>query len=424
MLEALNSHPTGVQVAIVGMGSMGKGLHFQCQRTPGVRCIAVVDLLVERAIACAEVLQLDYRVVTSLGAMNEAIASGKLAIAADGDLAARCDGAEVVVESTSAILAGGQFAETALRHGKHVVMMNSEADLLFGPHLLKTARQHGVVYTSCDGDQHGVLKRLIDEMLLWGLDLVMAGNIKGFLDREADPTSIVAEADKRRLDYRMATAYTDGTKLNIEMALLANGLGLRALVPGMIGPRAGHVQEVFELFDLAAVWRERRPCVDYLLGAEPGGGVYAIGFCDEAYQRGMLEYYKLGPGPFYLFYRPYHLCHIEAMRCIVEAAHERRALLAPTRGFRTHVVSYAKRDLPQGARLDGVGGYCCYGLIENQEAGTPASGLPICLAADVVLKRAVAKGERILLADVEHDPRRAELALYARALAASAESAG
>jgi predicted homoserine dehydrogenase-like protein len=422
MLERLRSHPAGIDVAIIGMGAMGKGLHYQCGVTPGLRCVAVVDVLVERAIASAERLKLDYEVVTSAAAMNAAIERGKLAVCEDGDLAARCDAAHVVIESTSAILAGGRFAETALGHGKHVVMMNAEADLVFGPCLLQVARDHDVVYTSCDGDQHGVLKRLIDELVSWGLDLVMAGNIKGFLDRDSNPTKIVPEADKRRLDYRMATAYTDGTKLAIEMALLANGLGLRTLVPGMIGPRARHVQEVFDLFDFEAVWSDRRPCVDYILGAEPGGGVFAIGFCDDDYQREMLAYYKLGPGPFYLFYRPYHLCHVEAMRCVAEAALERRALLEPSFGFRTNVFTYAKRDLPSGECLDGVGGYGCYGLIENHVAGEPG-GLPICLAEDVILKRDVTKGEKIHFEDVTYDPRRADFALYARALECGAEIA-
>jgi predicted homoserine dehydrogenase-like protein len=137
----------------------------------------------------------------------------------------------------------------------------------------------------------------------------------------------------------------------------------------------------------------------------------------------MLAYYKLGAGPFYLFYRPYHLCHVEAMRCVAEAALERRALLAPTFGFRTNVFAYAKRDLPSGERLDGVGGYACYGLVENQVAGAAPDGLPICLAENVVLNRSVAKDERILLRDVSYDPRRDDFVLYAKALEASGEGA-
>jgi predicted homoserine dehydrogenase-like protein len=203
------------------------------------------------------------------------------------------------------------------------------------------------------------------------------------------------------------------------MALLANGLGLRTHVPGMLGPRASHVREVFERFDLAALWRDRQPCVDYLLGAEPGGGVYAIGFCEEPYQREMLAYYKLGDGPFYLFYRPYHLCHVEAMLCVAEAALERRALLEPRYGFRTNVLAYAKKPLRVGEELDGIGGYACYGLIENVADDAPRPGLPICLAEGLRVRRAIDKGERIALADVDYDAGRLDFELHAKAVAAA-----
>ena len=115
--------------------------------------------------------------------------------------------------------------------------MNSEIDLIFGPSFSRVAKKNGVIYTSCDGDQYGVLKHVIVEIQSWGFELVMAGNIKGFLDRYANPTTIIPEADKRNLDYKMCTAYTDGTKLNIEMALIANAFNLQTTVPGMHDPK-------------------------------------------------------------------------------------------------------------------------------------------------------------------------------------------
>jgi predicted homoserine dehydrogenase-like protein len=272
-----------------------------------------------------------------------------------------------------------------------------------------------VVYTSIDGDQHTVIKRLTNDLELWGFDLVMAGNIKGFLDRYSNPTKIIPEADKRNLDYQMATAYTDGTKLCIEMALVANNLGLATMVPGMQGPRVGQVHDVFDCFDLPAIRDGGQPMVDYILGAEPGGGVFAIGYCDDAYQQDMLAYYKMGPGPFYVFYRPYHLCHVEAVECITEAVLEGKSLLQPSAGFQTNVYTYAKRDLEQGESLDGVGGYTCYGLIENCVDNIESPGLPICLADGIALKRAIRRDEKILLADVNYDSSAMEFELFARA---------
>ena len=168
-------------------------------------------------------------------------------------------------------------------------------------------------------------------------------------------------------------------------------------------------------FDFAALWQDQQPCVDYLLGAEPGGGVFAVGYCDNDYQKAMLQYYKMGDGPFYLFYRPYHLCHVEAMACIVEAVLHQRALLQPVYGFRTDVYAYAKRALRKGEKLDGIGGYHCYGLIENCAGNEEHAGLPICLAEDVTLKREVRQDEKIFLADVSFDPKRFDFALYGRA---------
>ena len=148
----------------------------------------------------------------------------------------------------------------------------------------------------------------------------MAGNIQGFLDRYTDPVKIAPEADLRGLDHRMCAAYTDGSKLGIEMALVANACGLRVMTPGTRRkPCVDAVEDVLALFDFDAIAADAPAVVDYVLGARPHGGVFVVGRCDDAYQRSMLKYYKMGSGPFYLFYRPYHLCHIEAIRCIAEA---------------------------------------------------------------------------------------------------------
>jgi predicted homoserine dehydrogenase-like protein len=421
LLNRLRNLQRNIRVGIVGMGSMGKGLFYQCSITPGIECVVMADIKIERAIACAEGMGRDYRVVNNVEAMHETISQKKIAICEDGDLAARCELVELLIESSNSIAEAAQFSITALEHQKHLVLMNAEIDLIFGPYFLQLARKNGVVYTSCDGDQHGVIKHLVDDLELWGFNLVMAGNIKGFLDRYSNPTKIIPEADKRHLDYKMATAYTDGTKLCIEMALVANALGLSTFVPGMHGPQANHLQDVFHLFDFNALWKNKQPLVDYILGTEPGGGVFAIGYCEDPYQKSMLSYYKMGEGPFYLFYRPYHLCHIEAMACLAEAFLDGRSLLQPMHGFRANVYAYAKRELSQGEKLDGIGGYTCYGLIENCPQNKDSLGLPICLAEGVTLKRDVSKDERILMSDIHEVHDRFDFTLYAKALECSIE---
>jgi predicted homoserine dehydrogenase-like protein len=139
------------------MGAMGKGLLHQCRVTPGLACVAMADLLPERAIACAEMEGLPYKVASTAAEVDEAIHGGFTAICEDGELVAGCARAEVLVEASSAIGHAGIYAATALQTGKHAVMMNAEADLIFGPYLMDLAHRRGLVYTSCDGDQHGVI---------------------------------------------------------------------------------------------------------------------------------------------------------------------------------------------------------------------------------------------------------------------------
>jgi predicted homoserine dehydrogenase-like protein len=403
LLEQLKSRKEDIRVVIIGLGAMGKGLYYQCKITPGIKCIAVADLDMNKCIAAAKTMNDAYKVVNSQSQLEDAVYDEYVALCDDGELLARCEKADVVIEASSAIGAGARYVITALQHKKHVVLMNAEIDLLYGPYFMKVARENGVVCTSIDGDQYGVIKRLIDDFQLWGFELVMAGNIKGFLDRYSNPTKIIPEADKRNLDYRMCTSYTDGTKLCIEMAIIANAFGMRTPTPGMLGPKAKHVSEVPSLYNFEALWENKVPFVDYILGAEPGGGVFAVGYHDHPYQRNMMEYYKMGKGPFYLFYRPYHLCHVEAVASIVQPFLEGTPLLQPKTGFVTDVYTYAKKDLKAGDMLDGLGGYTCYGMIENCAPPNGINRLPILLAEHVKLKRDVAKDEMINYEDIEYD---------------------
>jgi len=423
MLSRLSSLERPIRVAIVGVGSAGKGLFYQCGITPQIDCVAIADLDVDKAVSAAQEFRRPHRVVDDATALERAITEGLVAICQDGELLARCESVDVFIEASSAIAEGGRFALAAIESAKDLVMVNSEADLIFGPHLMRLAQTRGLVYTSCDGDQQTCVARMIEDIRLWGFELVMAGNVKGYLDRYSDPTSIVPEAEKRFLDPKMCTSYTDGTKLCVEMALVANAFDLVTLVPGMRGPSAAKITDVLDLFALDQIWESGQPVVDYVLGSQPPGGVFVVGHCGDRFQQSMLSWFPpdLGRGPFYVFERPYHLVHIEAMRCIAEAFLDRDALLQPLAGFKTNVYAYAKRDLKKGDRLDGIGGYACYGLIENcsdNDPGSPkGSGLPICLADDVVLGRDISRDQKILMSDVVTDSSRLDYELYLLAMA-------
>nr|MBS0021130.1 homoserine dehydrogenase [Gammaproteobacteria bacterium] len=380
-LSSLASQGQPIRVAVTGAGGfMGRGICLQLGITPGFRLIAAVDVDRPQAAEAARLYGAPWVEATSGAAIAQALTQRRTIVTDDFFALLEHGQAEidVLVESTNNLGFALRAVEYALRNGIHVVLMNAELDCFFGPWLHQVGKESGALVSSDAGDQHGVLLRLLEEIQLWGLEVVMAGNIKGFLDRYATPASILEEANIRHLDPIACAAMTDGTKLNIEMALVANATGLIPSRPGMIGPRAEHVHEVFDKFDLESL---RNPgVVDYLLGAEPGGGVFAVGYCEHPVQREYLKYYKMGEGPFYLFYRPYHLCHLETPYAIASVAIGKRPILIPQRPRVADVVAYAKCDLPADTEISiGLGGNHLYGLIERQTILRSSDLVPICL---------------------------------------------
>ncbi|MBC8508463.1 MAG: homoserine dehydrogenase [Anaerolineales bacterium] len=417
-LVKLSRLEKNIRVGIVGIGSIGKGMVLQAQQTPGIECVAISDIILERAISWAEELGEAYEVVDSLSAMNEAIRNNKMAVCQDGNLVAQCELMDVFMEASSSIHAGGQFGLTAIKHEKHLIMMNYEADLMFGPYLMRLAEEKGLVYSVCDGDQPTAIKHIVDELKFMGFKLVMAGNNKGYLDQYTNPTLIIPEADKRDLDYKMCSSYTDGSKMQIENAVVANGLGLRTDVTGMHGHRVDHLENIFDHFDFEAIWDGEHAVTDYVLGSHPKGSIFAIGYADHPHHQKTLAWIPpvMGPGPFYLFYKPYFLGHFESMKTVALAVLAGEAILKPDYGFKTNVYAYAKKDLKAGDVLDGMGGYACYGLLENCDENEIEPGIPICLAENVTLKRDISKDEKVFLADVEYDANEFAFDLYFKAM--------
>lgn len=381
MFEALQERAAGVgpiRIGLVGAGRMGLGIARQLRRVPGMelRWIADIDLKAAEAAARAYGAA---SVVLRPG--DPPPGAGTLAIAADAfalvgtvpELAV-----DVLVESTNTIGFAVRICEAAIDSGADIVLMNAEVDLALGASLRRRARERRRIVTSDAGDQHGVLARMIDEVRLWGLDVAMAGNIKGFLDRYATARGLDHEARIRKLDPVQCCAYTDGTKLNIEMALVANGTGLVPPQPGMRGPRMRHVSEALAAFDFSA--QRGQGVVDYILGAEPGGGVFLVARSDDPLEREFLQYYKMGDGPFYVLYRPYHLCSFETPVAIAKAVLHRESVLEPRHGRVADVYAHAKRDIEAGEPIPvGVGGDHCYGLIDRCAVADRAGQVPIAM---------------------------------------------
>ena len=341
-----------IRVALVGAGSMGKGIAFQVGKTPGMEVVAICDKDPESVQSAASVAG---RPVSEMTLSSEG---------AFARVGLHEQGYDVLVEATNSISFAAEVCCNALRSSKHVVLMNAEVDLVFGQWFQRLATENGVVVTSDAGDQHGVILKMIDEIQLWGFDPIMAGNIKGFLNRYATAESLAHEAAIRRLNPIQCCAYTDGTKLSIEMALIANATGMQPTTVGMAGPSAEHVRDVFHLFDFSNL--PKAGVVDYILGAQPGGGVFVIGKCEDTFQTPYLKYYKLGDGPYYLFYRPYHLCHLETPYAIASAFIDGQEILRARQDSVADVYAFAKRNLNAGEFIDtALGGDLLYGMIDT-----------------------------------------------------------
>ncbi len=338
---------------------MGRGIALQVGKTPGMELVWVSDLNLQAAKQAAEM-------------------GGCELVGEDVVKMLQQSPIDVFVEATNSIAAAADYCVAAMDQGAHVVLMNAEVDLALGVYLKNYGEERGLVVTSDAGDQHGVLATMIEEIRLWGFDIVQAGNIKGFLNRYATVESLAHEAAIRELNVNQCCAYTDGTKLHIEMAVLANGYGYLPPEGGMTGPRVDKVEEAMSSFDFDSYNDQGR--IDYILGAEPGGGVYVVGKCDWPDQKHYLWYYKLGDGPYYLFYRPYHLCHLETTRAIAQVHFHREAVLQAWHGRVTDVYAYAKMDLKAGMEMNhAIGSDEIYGLAEPCERGDVAGQVPVCV---------------------------------------------
>jgi predicted homoserine dehydrogenase-like protein len=404
-LRQLEKDGRKIRILLVGAGSMGVGIAWQIAHTPGMELICIVDTNPEAAVNAARAYGAAYEMAAPSGPFPKRDA---VLVTTDPFALIRREHGlqlDVLIESTNTIGFACELCLRALHEGLDVILMNAEVDLATGWLLHEKALEQGRVITSDAGDQHGVLMRMIEEIRMWGFDIVMAGNIKGYLDRYATADSIREEARKRNLNPIQCAAYTDGTKLNIEMALIGNGVGLVPWCPGMEGPPASDVHEVFSLFDFSRYGN--LGVVDYIVGSKPNGGVFVIGRCDDPIQVPYLKYYKLGEGPNYLFYRPYHLCHLETPCAVAAAVLDKQSILWPRFGRLNDVYAYAKRDITAGEKItQGIGGETFYGLIDKCSDADANGCVPITLLEGEGkrvprLKRTLRKDQALTIKDIE-----------------------
>jgi predicted homoserine dehydrogenase-like protein len=406
-LAAAEAEGRPIRVGLIGAGFMARGTALQIvQYTRGMRLVAIANRTIERArqtYAEAGVPADSLRHVESQAALEQAIADGRPAVADDALLLCRAEGVDVILEITGAVEFGARVALEAFAHGKHVVTMNAELDGTVGSILQHYAREAGVIMSISDGDQPGVTMNLYRFVKGLGVRPVVCGNIKGLHDPYRNPTTQAGFAAQWGQNPYMVTSFADGTKISFEQAIVANATGMRVARRGMFGPTVPsgtHLQDVANsLYPLEAVL-EGPGIVDYVVGAVPGPGVFVLGTHDHPTMQHYLNLYKLGKGPLYLFYTPYHLCHFEVPNTIARVALLGDAALRPAGAPCVDVVTAAKVDLAPGTALDGLGGYHTYGLAENSDCAQAENLLPIGLAEGCVIRRSVPRDAVLTYDDV------------------------
>jgi predicted homoserine dehydrogenase-like protein len=427
-LKAREREGRPVRVGMIGAGAMGRAIANQIvNAVPGMRLAAISNRHLDTACrAYGEAGLEDIAVVDSGKQLEQAIAAGRPAVTDDPSLLCQSGGLDAIIEVTGTVEFAAGVVLDAIGHGKHVVLMNAELDGTVGPILKTYADRAGVILTACEGDQPGVEMNLYRFVKGIGLTPLLCGNIKGLQDHYRTPTTQQGYAAKWGLKPEMATSFADGTKISFEQAIVANGTGMRVAQRGMLGydVPSQQIDDLTRLYDVD--WLQAMGgIVDYVVGARPAPGVFVFAAHGDAKQRHLLNLYRLGEGPLYSFYVPYHLCHFEVPTSVARAVLFNDAALAPLGGPLVEVIATAKTDLRRGQLLDGIGGYLTYGQCENANVTMEEGLLPMGVAEGCRLRRDIPKDGVIGYQDVDLpqgrlcDRLRAEQAAHFGALVAA-----
>ncbi|WP_029352810.1 Gfo/Idh/MocA family oxidoreductase [Bosea sp. 117] len=413
-----------IRVGLIGAGKFGSMFLSQVRTTPGMHLIGIADLSAARARDALRRTGWD-AATAEASSFDDALRSGRTMITEDASALIAADGLDVVVEATGSPAAGARHALRAISHGRHVVMVTVEADVLVGPLLARRAKQAGVVYSMAYGDQPALVCELVDWARTCGFEVVAAGKGTKYLPHfhRSTPDTIwdfygltAEEAAQGGMNAQMFNSFADGTKSSIEMAAIANAAGLSAPSNGLLFPPCG-------VDDLATVLRpkaaggvlERAGMVETVSSLERDGrpvfrdlrwGVYVVFEADETargdYARRCFKEYGVltdSSGRYTALYRPYHMIGLELGVSVASAA-LRGEPTGVTEAFNADVVAVAKRPLKAGGTLDGEGGFTVWGKLLPAATSLARGGLPIGLAHNVRLNRDIAEGEIVGWADV------------------------
>lgn len=401
-LRAREAEGRPVRVGCVGAGFMAHGLANQIANSvPGMRMSAMSNRRVERAVHALGEAGLDTASASTAGELEDALRAGKAVATEDAFLLCRSEQIDVVVDTTGSVEFGARVALEAFANGKHVVLMNAELDATIGPILQTYADRHGVILSACEGDEPGLQLNLYRWVVGLGLVPRLIGNVKGLQDPYRNPTTQQGFAERWGQNPAMVTSFADGSKISFEQTIVANATGFTVLERGMSRGQAydGSVMDIAELWDLDRL-REAGGAIDYTVGP-PGVKVFCLAEHPDPKQRHYLELYKLGEGPLYPFWIPYHLVHFEVPNAIARVALFGDNVARPLAGPVVEVCAVAKRDLEAGEVLDEYGMYMTYGEAVAVDEMSLGRYLPEGLVEGCRLLRAIEKDSVLTYDDVE-----------------------
>jgi predicted homoserine dehydrogenase-like protein len=405
-LRAKQANP--IKVAILGGGFMAQGLTNQIVNSvPAMSMVAIYSRKPQKAINVLNYsgLETPIEAITQTQ-LDDAIRDRKPVFTQDVMLLARSEQVDLIVDTTGSVEFGAHVLLEAFKHGKDVVLMNAELDATIGPILQTYADKHGVILSACDGDEPGLQMNLYRWVKGLGLTPRVVGNIKGLQDPYRNPSTQRVFAEKWGQNPAMVTSFADGSKISFEQAIVANATGMVVKSRGMSRgvEYKDDVMKIGKLYDIEDL-RRLGGIVDYVVGT-PLTKVYCLAEHPDPKQQHYLNLYKMGDGPLYSFFLPYHLVHFEVPNAIARVALLRDSVARPLGGPVVEVCAVAKRDLKAGEVLDDYGMYMTYGEAVNADEMSNGRYLPEGLVEACKLKRDIAKDAVLTYDDVELPPGR------------------
>lgn len=398
-----------IRIGLIGAGEMGTDIVTQVARMPGIEVGALSARRLPntfKAVRTAYGDEENAQEANSESAMTRAIEGGKIAVTGDNDLILSNPLIDVIIDATGIPEVGAETGIKAIENGKHLVMMNVEADVTIGPYLKAQADKHGVIYSLGAGDEPSSCMELIEFVSALGYEVVSAGKGKNNpLNFDAIPDDYQAEADRRNMNVRLLVEFIDGSKTMVEMAAIANATGLVPDIAGMHGPRAAIDQLSSTLIPQAdGGVLTKSGVVDYSIGKGVSPGVFVVAKMDHPRLNERLEDLKIGKGPYFTFHRPYHLTSLEVPLTVARAVLHGKSDMVPLPKPVAEVCAVAKKDMQPGDRLDAIGQYCYRSWIMTTPEARSAKAIPCGLLQNGTVTAAIKKGELITYANAAPQP--------------------